>query len=198
MYFPLKKRGFWSQSCSFWGCCRWIILEVEKPCSPRIHKNQTCLHVKKKDREMTGLPSPVPAQTNKTSTSTETHVVKDFLGFLDQQFFLDIKIVWLGNQLWKYFMWELRTFYQVHSFFKGSSCWVWNCANISPKLQVPYCKLPVEPTRMERLKNESDAAQRLHILWVKGKQQHTDYGLFFNDCDLYLRNGLHRGIWGNT
>lgn len=48
---------------------------------------------------MTGLPSPVPA-TNKTSTSTETHVVKDFLGFLDQQFFLlDIKIL---------FGWEIK------------------------------------------------------------------------------------------
>lgn len=42
-------------------------------------------------------------------------------------------------------------------------------------------KLPVEPTRMERLKNESDATQKLHILWAKGKQQHTDDGLFFND-----------------
>ena len=33
-----------------------------------------------------GLPSPVSAETEKKSTnSTEVHVVKDFLGFLDQK-----------------------------------------------------------------------------------------------------------------
>ena len=72
------------------------------------------------------------------------------------------------------------TFSSFHSFFKGRSCWV----------SMTLCKkyhLAVKPTRMEQLKNESDAARKLHILQVKGKQQHTD-------CNLYLRNGLQKGI----
>lgn len=112
---------------------------------------------------MTGLPSPVPAQTNKTSTSTETHVVKDFLGFLDQQFFLRHK---------KLFGWEIKCgnisceSYRHFINFTLFSREVLVGYETLPTFHLSYrsLKLPVEPTRMERLKNESDAPQKNHIL----------------------------------